>query len=634
MGERMPAQSPWYERVAEGGGTYRSPGYLDGVARIVAVRPLRDYPLVVDVTIAEDLALAHWRRQATFIAIGALCAAIGFAVLFRALAAQFRRIEDNRAQLQGQTAELARSAEALRESEARFRDFAEVAADWAWEMDKDLRFTYVSERYFGLYGIAPASVLGKPREDLADQDFEPEKWRSYRQAIAARRPYRDLVYRRIVNGRVLVHKTSGRPVFDATGTFCGYRGTGRDITAEFEREAEIRHMSTILRAMVEHFPVGVSITDENLRVVIFNQRFLEALDFPADQFKPGDPLEKFFLYNAERGDYGDGDRQALVRERITLAKQFAAHKFECNRPDGTVLEIQGTPLPGFGFVTTYTDITARKRSESELHAAMLKAEEANRVKSEFLANMSHEIRTPMNGIIGMNGILLQSDLTAEQHDCATAVRDSAEALLTVINDILDVSKLEAGKFELESIDFDLVDTVETAVGLFAPKAHEKGIELGVCVDPTARAGFRGDPTRLRQVLLNLVGNAIKFTDTGGVSVDVTMRSGTAERSARVRFEITDTGLGMSEEVRAKLFEKFTQADSSITRRFGGTGLGLAISKQLIALIGGEIGAESTLRVGSRFWFDVPLPPAASPAIARRSHPQKLTGRPVLTTHAR
>ena len=629
MGERMPAQSPWYALVAEGGGAYRSPGYLDGVTRIVAVRPLRDYPLVVDVTIAEDTALAHWRRQAAFIGIGALCAVIGFAVLFRTLAAQFRRIEENRTQLQGQTAELARAAEALRDSEARFRDFAEVAADWAWEMDEELRFTYVSEHYFELYGISPDSVIGKPRENLADPDFEPEKWRSYQQAIAERRPYRDLVYRRIVDGRVIVHKTSGRPVFDATGAFCGYRGTGRDITAEFEREAEIQHKSTILRAMVENFPVGVSIADENLNMVIFNQRFLEVLEFPTDQFVPGDPLEKFFLYNAERGDYGDGDRQALVRDRIALAKQFTAHKFERTRPDGTVLEIQGTPPPGFGFVTTYTDITARKRSEGELHAAMREAEEASRVKSEFLANMSHEIRTPMNGIIGMNGILLQSELTTEQRECAIAVRDSAEALLTVINDILDISKLEAGKFELESIDFDLVDTVETAVGLFAPKAHEKRIELGVCVDPMARAGFRGDPTRLRQVLLNLVGNAVKFTDSGGVSVEVTMRPGSAERSARVRFEIADTGLGMSEEVRAKLFEKFTQADSSITRRFGGTGLGLAISKQLIELMGGEIGAESAPGAGSRFWFEVPLPPAASPAIARRSLPEKLKGRRVL-----
>jgi signal transduction histidine kinase len=244
---------------------------------------------------------------------------------------------------------------------------------------------------------------------------------------------------------------------------------------------------------------------------------------------------------------------------------------------------------------------ATERTQKMAETALVAA----KAKSEFLANMSHEIRTPMNGVIGMINLLFETPLSAEQREFANTVKTSADALLAIINDILDFSKIEAGKMTVEQVDFNVADTVKESIALLLPRATEKGIALVNSIEEGVRTQLSGDSTRLRQILLNLVGNAIKFTEKGRVSLEI-KQIGQVDSQVHLCFSVRDTGIGMSKEAQKKMFQSFAQADNSTTRRYGGTGLGLAICRKLVELMSGSIGVTSTLGEGSTFWFILPF----------------------------
>ncbi len=524
----------------------------------------------------------------------------------------------------------------LRQSEERQRDFADSAGDWAWEIDADLRYRYISDRARILTGFDHQKLVGKKVGESGESTVNVQQ-SEFINAFKTRKAMNGLLHSiRREDGSVMWAECSAKPIYDEGGNFKGFRGVTRDISqriaareeaaaarrqleennAKLEqtiqmRTAVIEAKSRLLKEVLESMAHGVVVMDQDFNIIDLNNKAWRTSGLPQEMWAPGLSIKPVLEIGIRHGLYEFATSNEYFTQCFKAIKSTGLFRATRRQKDGTIVEEIIRVLPNGGFVSTYNDITAAQQREDELRELSEEllvskdaAETANRTKSEFLANMSHEIRTPMNGVVGMASLLLDTNLTEKQASMANVIVSSGDALLKIINDILDFSRLEAGKLKLAAEAFDLRESIEDVATLLALQVEKKGLEMMVRYDPELGSAFIGDPGRIRQIITNLVGNAVKFTEEGHILLEVSgKRRG---EIASVVISVTDTGCGIPEEQQNSIFEEFEQVDGSSARRFDGAGLGLAISRKMVEALGGEISLTSEAGKGSTFTIALPL----------------------------
>jgi PAS domain S-box-containing protein len=525
-----------------------------------------------------------------------------------------------------------RTAEALSQKASLLQALLDNLPDSIYFKDTSSRFIRLNRALAARFGLSdPNLAVGKSDADFFTSDHALQALADEQKMIQTGQPVVGLEEKETwsTDGHTTWALSTKMPLRNKEGQIIGTFGISRDITEQKQVEAEIKKISAYLDSIIDNIPIVLFVKDaRELRFERWNKAGEELLGFSREELLGKNDYD--FFPKDEADFFIAKDRDVVrSRQRIDIPEEpmdtkrgrriLHTKKIPLFDADGNVTHLVGIS----------EDITERKHAEEELKKAKEAAEAANRAKSEFLANVSHEIRTPMNGIIGMTELALDTELSPEQREYLDMVKASADALLEVINDILDFSKIEAGKLDLDLVDFQLRDSLGDTVKTLALRAHKKGLELVCRVPPGVPDALVGDAGRLRQIIVNLVGNAIKFTEQGEIEVAVGT-SACDDSAVLLQFSVRDTGIGIEPHQQAAIFAPFVQADGSITRKYGGTGLGLAISMRLVEMMGGRMWLDSTPGQGSTFHFTARLAlQTGSKQVAPASQPAALEGLPVL-----